>query len=574
MRVSAQKSRYHRFTFTYEFTKESLEFCRILKDSFGWDRFHFDSADGLKRWVFSETFFIKLLMERFPNLEVDADVLSVYQHEMGIVIDEQKKQELTGEIRKKKETEFRPKGIKGEMYPYQRVGIEFLLASGGRAIIADPPGLGKTVQALGYATHLGLDRTLVICPASVKSAWVKEIEKWTNLSYEVIDSSTKLDKIPAKTKVWIINYDILKKHYEQLIKTKFDLMVADECHLVKNHLAIRTKAVRGLARNIPHVVLLSGTPLLSRPVEMFTLLNMIDPRTWNNWYSYTREYCGGHQGYFGYDVSGATNVEQLHEKIRKYFIRRPKSEVLSQLPPKNRIDVQVEFDKDTRKKYDKAEDDFVSYLKEYSGKQPREIAKMVQAEKLAQINILRYLCAMGKLKAAEDIIDAAIEADEKILVFSSYMEPLDYLMDKYVDKVVRITGQTPVEDRGKIVDEFQNDPNIKVFLGGIKSAGVGITLTAASNVLFLDYSWNPADHQQAEDRVHRPGQVAQSVNIYQLFADNTIDGKLKKMLDKKRKIFDKVIEGGPVEEVEKDAMDEVVDDLLKRRHEKAKTKKG
>jgi len=468
------------------------------------------------------------------------------------------------DIKAKKDTDLVISGIKGEPYDYQKVGVEFLIASGGRAIIADPPGLGKTLQALGYHTHSDFERTLVICPASVKSVWEKEIKKWTGLSYVVIDSKTKIDEIPSDTKLWVINYDILKRHINALVKIRFDLMIGDECHYVKNHKAQRTKAVRALAIHIPHIVLLSGTPLLSRPVEMFTLLNMIDPGTWHNWYDFTRRYCGGFQGRYGYDVSGATKTEELHERIKRYFIRRRKEEVLSQLPPKNRIEVPFHFDTKMAKDYDTAENDLVKYLMKNQGKKPAEVARIFQAEKLAQLNILRQLCASGGIKTAQDIAESVIEADEKILIFSSFMAPLNALKEKFKDQAVMITGTTPVSARGDIVSEFQNNPNIKVFLGGIKSAGVGITLTAAQNVLFMDYSWNPADHQQAEDRIHRPGQEASSVNIYQMHAKGTVSDKLAKGLKRKQRVFEQVIEGEVIDN-EPDSMNAVIDDLMQRK---------
>lgn len=566
MKITSDKSRYHRFSLYYDYSPDKVEFCRLLKDSFGWQKFSFNSDEGLKRWVFSDVFFVKLFVERFgSDVQVDADVIRTWHHEEGIQEQTQTRQETMNEVREKKTTDLKIKGIDGELYDYQKVGIEFLMASGGRAIIADPPGLGKSVQALGYATHSKFDRVLVICPASVKSSWENEIYKWTKLSYVVIDSKTDLAAIPADTKVWVINYDILKKHLDTLLKTRFDLLVADECHLVKNHQAQRTKAIRALAKHIPHIVLLSGTPLLSRPVEMFTLLNMIDPMTWSNWYEYTRRYCGGHQGRFGYDAKGATNVDELHSLIKHYFIRRQKTEVLSQLPPKNRIDIPFVLDGDIANEYDAVEESLVRYLREHKGKQPAEIAQAVQAEKLTQLNILRQLTALGGVKAASDLIEAVIDAEEKILVFSSFIDPLNQLQEKFNKNSVMLTGSTPVEERGEIVRKFQNDPNTKVFFGGIKSAGVGITLTAAQNVLFLDYSWNPADHQQAEDRLHRPGQEASSVNIYQLHAKGTVADKLQKVLKEKQKVFDRVIEGAEVPKTsEKQSMNAVLDGLFER----------
>lgn len=446
------------------------------------------------------------------------------------------------EVREKKDTDFHIKGLKKELYPYQKVGVEFLTVSGGRAIIADAPGLGKTAQALAYIKYQKYERTLVVSPASVKFAWENEAKKWTGMSTVTIDSKTKLHEISADVNVWIINYDLLKKFLPELLKIRFDCLIGDEAHMIKSPSAQRTRAFVGIARHVGSVVMLTGTPLLSRPVELFTLLHIIDPKTWSNYYEYVRKYCNARQTRFGLDVSGVSNVDELYERIRRYFLRRKKEEVLTDLPAKNRIAYPVELSKDIAKQYDEAENNLGEYLKAHSGKQPAAIAKVMQAEKLAQLNILRQLCAYGKLPTAMDVIDSIIESGEKVLVFSSFVDPLQQLQDRYGKAAVMITGQTKVEDRGGIVEKFQQDAGVSVFLGGIKSAGVGITLTEASNVVFLDYSWNPADHQQAEDRAHRIGQK-NSVNVYQLYAKGTIDEKLQEIIERKQRIFDRLIEG-------------------------------
>lgn len=938
IKIINERTKYHRFAFIFDYDKDIVEFCRSLRDAFGWQQFSFDETNGEKKWVFSDVIIAKLLLERFQEAVVSPDILNLIhaqtQKSGGCLI-----KEKIDEIKEKKDTDFVVKNIKGELYPYQKVGVEFLVASNGRAIISDPPGLGKSAQALGYITHSNFNRSLIVAPASVKSSWENEIKKWTKLSYVIIDSKTKLSEIPANIKVWVINYDIVKKHIDSLLKTRFDFIVSDECvvaetmvatkegqkqiteikkgdmvltlnekngeieykkvvrliknrrrgrplvrigdllctedhkiydgksfvradmavktfslirprlkvgsssqvlagtlmgdaslqknkqpvnrprplfprlrvghthrnsdyvklkaeaidfldpqkievvindgykkglfdrissgvykeldiyynllykinsnekkenlvsikilndmgipglaiwiqddgtiscgvlklcsyrygyngnkklqkwwkktygitpkifkdkkkdgrtfyglkfnveqtqkiysmirdyivpsmyykfdlcekrftkihkrfcvcgkkiipslrkpnqrfcskncclksrnkmdnidyylpenvydleikdnhnyfadgilihncHYLKNQTAQRTKAIRALSCNIPHIVLLSGTPLLSRPIEMFTLLNMIDPNTWNNWYSFSRRYCDGKRTRWGYEANGATNTEELHERIKKYFIRRKKEDVLQFLPPKNRIDAPVELTSEYAQQYERAENDLAVYLKQYKGKQPAEIARAIQAEKLTRLNVLRYLNAMGKIEAAKEYIDSIIEAEEKVLVFSSFVEPLQILKEKYGDISVMITGNTDVKERGKIIETFQKDQSVKVFLGGVKSAGVGVTLTAASNVIFLDYSWNPADMNQAEDRCHRPSQEANSVNIYQLYTSNTIDEKMKNILKKKQNIFDRVVEGVIPEEEENKTMTDVVDDILIRQKQK------
>lgn len=568
MKIVTEKTKYHRFALYYDYNPDRVEFCRQLKDSFGWQKFSFDVQGELKRWVFSDSLLIKVLQERFPEVQLEPGLMELVKTEQDWGNAQKEKEAKIDEIKEKEDTEFSVKGLKKNLYPYQKVGVEFLVASGGRAIVADAPGLGKTAQALAMIKHNGYQRVLVVCPASVKFAWELEVKKWTNLTSVVIDSKTKLEKISPEINVWIINYDVLKKHHDQLIKVRFDSMIGDECHLIKTTTALRTKSFRAISRNIPSVVLLSGTPLLSRPSELFSLLNVIDMKTWSNWYDFVRRYCNMRQTRWGMDYSGSSNPEELHARIKRYFIRRDKTQVLKELPPKTFINVPVKLDKETEAKYESASKNLAEYLDEYEGKEGAEIARLMAAEKLIQLNILRQLNAMGKVKTAIELIESVMEAGEKVLVFCSFIEPLEALRAHFKDKAVILTGQTPVNDRQAVVEKFQNDPSVPVFLGGIKSAGVGITLTAASNVIFLDYSWNPADHQQAQDRVHRPGQVAESVNIYQLFAIDTIDEDLRGILEEKQDVFDQVIEGKVAAKATKFAMDQAVKRVLSKHSKK------
>lgn len=562
MKIVAEKSPYHRFALYYDYTADRVEFCKSLKDAFGWQRFSYDS-NGSKRWVFSDSLLVPVIQERFPEVEIEKSVEEIVGHEQQWTNTQKQQDKKIDIVKTKTDTNFQVKGMKKDMYPYQRVGTEFLTISGGRAIIADAPGLGKTVQAIAYAKHMGFKRILVVAPASVKFSWRQEIQKWTRMSSIVIDSKTNLAHIDAETEFWIINYDILKKHYAQLAKIHFDCMIGDECQLIKSPSAIRTKAFRTLSRGINHIVLLSGTPLLSRPSELFSLLNIIDQKTWNDWYDFARRYCGAHKTRWGLDTSGASNIPELHARIKRYFIRRDKTEVLKELPPKTFIDMPVELDKATAAEYNTASNNMGMWLRQYSGKQPAAIASSLAAEKLTRLNVLRQLNAMGKVETAIDLIDSIIQAGEKVLVFSSFVAPLKKIEEHFKGKSVMITGETPVDDRQMVVEEFQTNKNVPVFLGGIKSAGVGITLTAASNVIFLDYSWNPADHQQAQDRVHRPGQTASNVNIYQLFAMNTIDEDLKEILESKQNIFDAVIDGKDTQKKGKEAMGAAITRVLK-----------
>jgi SWI/SNF-related matrix-associated actin-dependent regulator 1 of chromatin subfamily A len=572
MKIVSEHTKYHRFALYYDYSPERVEFSRSLKESFGWNQFSFDVEGTLKRWIFSDSLLIPVIQERFPETEVAPEVEEIVKKEQTWANEIKKKNEQIDEIKTRTDTNFNVKGLKKELYNYQKVGVEFLIASGGRAIIADAPGLGKTAQALAYVKYMGLKRTLVVCPASVKFTWENEVVKWTNLKSVVIDSKTDLSTIDPSIQVWVINYDILRKHLSQLSKIRFDSLIGDECQLIKSTQAIRTKAFRQLSRDILSIVLLSGTPLLSRPSELFSLLNIIDSKTWSNWYDFARKYCNMRQTRWGLDTSGASNIEELHARIKRYFIRRDKTEVLKELPPKNFINVPVQLNGEIAREYTSAAKDLATYLRQYSGKQPPEIAKSLAAEKLTQLNVLRQLNAIGKVDIAIELVESIIDAGEKVLVFCSFVGPLETLREHFKSKSVVLTGKTPVEDRRTIVNSFQIDKNIQVFLGGIKSAGVGITLTAASNVIFLDYSWLPSDHIQAADRVHRPGQLAESINIYQLKAIGTIDEDLKEVLEHKQDIFDQVIDGKVSLEIRDSAIDKATERILRDYNEPKRTK--
>lgn len=401
---------------------------------------------------------------------------------------------------------------------------------------------GKTLQVLSYIVHSNKKKSLVVCPAGVKWSWHDQVKQHTYLDATVIDSKSSIDDI-GFTDITIINYDILKKFIDPICKANFELLVCDESHMIKSQKALRTKAIKKISKSIPSTIFLSGTPILSRPVELFTALNIIDPSTWNNWYSFTRKYCNGKETRWGYDVSGASNIEELQQRIKKYFLRRTKSQVLKDLPKKIFIDYPVQMSPTFQKEYNTAEEEFASYLKNYKNKQDKEIKKAMTAEALIKIMELRQITTRSKVEHTEELINNILENDEKMIVFSSYNEPLEKLHEKYKKISVLFTGKTNEEDKRQAVKSFQEDKNIKIFFGGTKSAGSGITLTAATNTIFIDYPWTPADYMQAQDRNHRPGNNAESVNVYQMYTKEGIDHFMNKLLTKKKEIFDHLIDG-------------------------------
>ncbi len=550
MRIIKDQTLYHSYSLDSEYSKELVEYCQFLKTALGWKEFQWDAE--ARRWRFKDPAIIVMMRGKFPELVISQEIeeeVRLYKRNNELEIE---KAQNANRIKEAKTSSLQIRGIKGDLYEYQKLGIEFLINSGGRALLADSPGVGKTVQALGYITHMGYKRNLIVCPASVKFSWESEAEKWTNLKSFVIDSHTKLDEIDSNVELIIINFDILEKFHKEFLKYKWDSMVVDESHLIKSQKAKRSKVIKLLSKVIPNIVMLTGTPVLSRPMEMFNILSMIDPKEWNNYYGYATRYCDGKQGYWGFEAKGASNLTELKARISKYFLRRTKEEVLKQLPPKNRIEIKIDLPKEERAQYDLVESNLVKYLKEYKkDKTEKDIEKSLAAEKLVKLNLLREINTMGKIPTVKELIDNIMEADEKVIVLSSFNAPLKELQEMYEESSVLLLGETPIDERGEMVKKFQTNPNTKIFFGGTRSAGVGITLTAASNVIFLDLPWNPADLDQGENRAHRPGATYESLNIYQIISKDSIDGFMKKLLAHKQRIINQLVEGQVVEKEDK-----------------------
>jgi SWI/SNF-related matrix-associated actin-dependent regulator 1 of chromatin subfamily A len=536
----------YKFSFIFQFSGEVIEKCRIIMNQFGKGKFTFLNG----RWRFTDSAIINAISLEFPEVIVDAETNKAIIDQQIKEINEAKKEKLIFEIKNKKTTDFKVNGLKGEPFPYQAIGIEFMIASGGKCILADTQGLGKSLQALGYIAHTKQKKTLIICPASVKVSWSLEINKWTNLKHVVLSGKDNIDaEMINKNDIFVVNYDVMKLFVDTRIVEifnkkkmkkekrkvfelkplfnlfKFDCVVCDEYQKIKNSTASRTKMVQTLVKDSKSILLLSGTPLMNRTKELFNGLNLIDPLTWDNWFMFTKKYCDGHYGDYGWVSDGSSNTEELRQRISKYFIRRLKEEVATDLPPKTRINIPVELSDEKQREYNIALESFREYLKNIKKKKDIQIERTLRAEQIAKLNTLREITSQGKIEFAKELIQSILDSGEKTVIFSVYNKPLELLYKEFKDVSVMITGKTSMEDRKNAIYNFQNNKKIKLFMGGLLSAGTGITLTAGSNVVFIDFSFVPADHFQAEDRVHRIGSEAEKITIYQLYAKDTIDEK-------------------------------------------------
>jgi SWI/SNF-related matrix-associated actin-dependent regulator 1 of chromatin subfamily A len=343
-----------------------------------------------------------------------------------------------------------------------------------------------------------------------------------------------------------------------MTELKPQVMIVDESHYIKSNKAQRTKAVKELSKVVQHKIFLSGTPITNRPSEFYTVLNMLDPRNFSSWMRYVKRYCGAYHDGFGWNVSGATHTDELFEKINgKVMLRRKKADVLKDLPSKSRFVVPMDIS--NRKEYNKASNDLVGWIRTMKG--DARAMKAATAEALVRFGYLKQLSAEGKREYALQWIKDSLDSNGKLILFAVHHVMIDFLADELRNYYPAIVdGRTSMENRQKAVDKFQNDPDCRIFIGNIKAAGVGLTLTASSNVVFLEFPWTPGDLDQAEDRAHRIGQEEQ-VNIWYLVAANTIEEEIAELLDEKRKVLDAVLDG------QETAEDSMISELLKRRME-------
>jgi len=424
------------------------------------------------------------------------------------------------------------------LYPYQVAGAEFLERTNGCAIISDTVGLGKSAQALSYLqNHPELRPAIIVCPASVKRQWYQYVYDWmtTEDIVEVING-TKKDFVGD---ILILNYDILKKNTFELKKLDPKVIIFDEFHKIKNYKAQRTIAAVDLASQIPHKILLSGTPLFNRTSELWVPLTIIDPITYSrrSFHRWHREYCDSKQNEYGWDFSGNSNTDRLAEQLKSIMIRRTEEEVFDDLPEMIRTTIPIVIS--NRHTYNKAKDDHIAWIQEEQGKMAADRAK--RAEHLTRIEYLKQLAAEGKVKATIEWISDYLTSEEKIVVFTHHKSITDALMKKFGKIAIKIDGSTPKEDSLDITNRFENDPEIKIFIGNMIAVSEAINLGVSKSVLFIELGWSPKLHEQCEGRIkglRQSGRGRKTTHAYYLIGIDTIDVEIAAMLEAKREIAD------------------------------------
>ena len=436
---------------------------------------------------------------------------------------------------------------------HQKIAIE-KLAGSKRFILADDMGLGKTTATIIAALETGAKKILIVCPASLKINWQREIENYSDRPVFIAEGK----KFSTESDFVIVNYDILKNFHDTkdkseslLLKSNFDLVILDEAHMVSNAQAQRTKLINHFAKNINRVWLLTGTPMTSRPMNYYNLLNLIESPVAQNWMAYAIRYCQGYQFTAGkrkvWNVSGASNLEELRDRTSKQILRRLKEDVLD-LPDKIITPVYLRLQS---KEYEELMGEYYDWY----DKNPDESSSLtVQFSKLMKV---RKVIANEKVKQTIEFAENIIEQGKKVIIFTNFTDTLQSIYQHFGKKAVYLDGSCSNSVRQQAVDQFQNDEKINVFVGNLKAAGVGLTLTAAEVVIMNDLSFVPAEHAQAEDRAYRYGQKSNVLVYYPLF-DNTIEGAIYDILNKKKEIIRTVMG----DEVSFNSAD-VVEDILK-----------
>lgn len=395
----------------------------------------------------------------------------------------------------------------------------------------------NTIESLAWLQlHRDKVPVIIICPAVSKLMWERAIHNWLPKAKVEMLSGRTQSRTTAE--FLIINYDVASKWRGRLKQRDAQVLILDECHYIKNNNAKRTKAIKLIAKGIPHILALSGTPIENRPVEIYNAWQLVDPVNCPPYWSFTKRYCKRKKNFFGgWDVSGANHTEELHKILTgTIMLRRRKADVLKDLPAKVASFVPLVLH--NKKDYNSAEADFIAYVKEVYGAKAAD--KKKKAVAVTKMEELKQLAAKGKLPEVIEWIKDFLEVEDKFVVFAWHTFVIDAIMEAFPKIAVRVDGKT--KNKQACEDKFQNDPNCHLFVGQMKAAGVSLTLTASSNVGIIEYPWTPGTLNQAIDRVHRITQKG-SVTVYYFMAQNTIDEKTAKVLDVKQKTIGAVIDG-------------------------------
>ena len=452
--------------------------------------------------------------------------------------------------------------LQSALFPYQKEDVSWLIDH-PRCILGNACGTGKTLEALALMESLNTRHNLIVCPKTLVSEWFQQCDKWSNGDMVTPnDQGDRLDGLNLNGPRYVcVNYDLLsnRRYWSMINDVKWDCIIFDECHRLKNHKAKRTEYAYLL--HAPRMVFMSGTPLQNSPADLYPLFHMINPRDYHNYNQWINYFCvrleqqiwmkgddgKPHPRLIKSIVPGKINhTDELNVLLHTYMIRREKKDVLKDLPDKQYRTIPVELGPE-KVQYNQMKEQLFAILD--SGEQ------ITAPKVIAQLMRLRQICLDANLLSAEVIksstpsnktktlIEVVEDTDDKVVVFTmfeQYTRILSAELTKHKIEHVLITGQVDLQARGAAVQLFQDDPNVKVCLCTIGAGGEGITLTASHTCVFTDYAYNPAVVWQAEDRLHRIGQH-ENVLIIDLYCQNTIEDHLRAIKQSKETMIEKVV---------------------------------
>lgn len=435
--------------------------------------------------------------------------------------------------------------LKKELFPFQKQGVAYCLRK-KKTIIGDQPGLGKTAQAIATIVAAKSFPCLVICPASLKLNWQREIEMWSYHKAMILADSNK-DSFrffyeAGMANFFIVNYESLAKYFVKSIARKadgsftlkdvtfngnetfFSSVIIDESHRVKSIKAQQSKFTKRISENKEYVLAITGTPVVNRPNDLVSQLSIIGQLfRFGGYVKFIDRYCSNDSNRYRKELNYLLNLN--------CFYRREKHEVLKELPEKIRQKYICSID--NVNEYAAALNDLELYLKRYKGATEEQVERSMRGEVMVRIGVLKNISARGKLNNAFSFIDDVIESGEKIIVFGHLKDVLKRVKEKYGKQAVSITGDDDTPSRQHAVDLFQKNPDIMICVCSIQAAGVGLTLTAANHVAFIEMGWHPAIMDQCEDRAHRIGQL-DNVTCTYFLGDGTIDEDIYNLIEEKR----------------------------------------
>ncbi|NXS58417.1 ZRAB3 endonuclease, partial [Brachypteracias leptosomus] len=455
---------------------------------------------------------------------------------------------------------FLPERLRKKLLPFQEKGIIFALQRTKTSIFNyfflffSQMGLGKTIQAIAVSYYYKNEwPLLIVVPSSLRYPWVDEMEKWIpELSPDditIIQNKTDTGRI-STSKVTILGYGLLTSDAQTLVdslyRQNFKVVVVDESHYMKSRNATRSKILLPIVQKSLRAILLTGTPALGRPEELFMQVEALFPRRFGTWTEYAKKYCDARVRFFGkrtqWDCRGASNLEELHQLLSEIMIRRLKNDVLTQLPPKVRQRIPFDLPQAAAKNVNATFAEWEKLMRSLNS----DATESHFSQVMNVITRMYKETAIAKAGAVKDYIKMMLQNDKlKFLVFAHHLSMLQACTEAVVEnkvRYIRIDGSVPSAERIRLVNQFQKDPDTRVAILSIQAAGQGLTFTAATHVVFAELYWDPGHIKQAEDRAHRIGQCS-SVNIHFLIAKGTMDALMWAMLNRKARVTGSTLNG-------------------------------